>query len=191
MIRFSALILCLLLCVGCGPQQVTVEDHQSTSTHIELQPPVTIKSYVRRGEPFESTYTAVPERVVAMWQNSIETIIALGEGNRIVAGYGDSRSQIRCAQNTGEAYDKIPYKDLENYANLESVLMMKPDLLVGWRSTFTNKGLRPPAFWQSRHANVYIAESSLGAQSALTMDMEYQYIRDLGRSLTVTWKQKS
>ena len=25
MIRFSALILCLLLCVGCGPQQVTVE----------------------------------------------------------------------------------------------------------------------------------------------------------------------
>ncbi|KXB86148.1 ABC transporter substrate-binding protein, partial [Veillonella parvula] len=79
-----------------------------------------------------------------------------------------------------EAYDKIPYKDLK-YANLESVLMMKPDLLVGWRSTFTNKGLRPPAFWQSRHANVYIAESSLGAQSALTMDMEYQYIRDLGR----------
>ena len=179
MIRFSALILCLLLCVGCGPQQVTVEDHQSTSTHIELQPPVTIKSYVRRGEPFESTYTAVPERVVAMWQNSIETIIALGEGDRIVAGMGiPDRKYVRPEYR--EAYDKIPYKDLK-YANLESVLMMKPDLLVGWRSTFTNKGLRPPAFWQVRHANVYIAESSLGAQSALTMDMEYQYIRDLGR----------
>ena len=67
------------------------------------------------------------------------------------------------------------------YFNLESVLMMKPDLLVGWRSTFTNKGLRPPSFWQPRQANVYIAESSLGAQSALTMDMEYKYIRDLGR----------
>lgn len=79
-----------------------------------------------------------------------------------------------------EAYDKIPYKDMQ-YFNLESVLMMKPDLLVGWRSTFTNKGLRPPAFWKPRNANVYIAESSLGAQSALTMDMEYKYIRDLGR----------
>jgi len=55
MIRFSVLILCLLICVGCGPQQVTVEDHQSTPVHIKLQPPVTIESFVRRGEPFEST----------------------------------------------------------------------------------------------------------------------------------------
>ncbi len=179
MIRFSVLILCLLLCVGCGPQQVTVERGQSTPPHIELQPPVTIESYVRRGEPFESTYTAVPERVVAVWQNSIETIIALGEGDRIVAGMGiPNRKYVRPQYR--DAYDKIPYKDMK-YANLESVLMMKPDLLVGWRSTFTNKGLRPPAFWQARHANVYIAESSLGAQSALTMDMEYQYIRNLGR----------
>ena len=49
MIRFSVLILCLLLCVGCGPQQVTVERGQSTPPHIELQPPVTKQSYVRRG----------------------------------------------------------------------------------------------------------------------------------------------
>ena len=179
MIRFSVLILCLLICVGCGPQQVTVEDHQSTPIHIELRPPVTIKSFVRYGEPFESTYTAVPERVVAMWQNSIETIIALGEGERIVAGMGiPDRKYVRPEYR--EAYDKIPYKDLK-YANLESVLMMKPDLLVGWKSTFTNKTLQLPTFWQARQANVYIAESSLGAQSALTMDMEYQYIRDLGR----------
>lgn len=179
MIRFSVLILCLLLCVGCGPQQVTVERRQSTPPHIELHPPVTIESYVQHGQPFESTYTEVPDRVVAMWQNSIETIIALGEGDRIVAGMGiPNRKYVRPEYR--EAYDKIPYKDMQ-YANLESVLMMKPDLLVGWRSTFTNKGLRPPAFWQARHANVYIAESSLGAQSALTMDMEYQYIRDLGR----------
>lgn len=179
MIRSSVLILCLLLCVGCGPQQVTVERGQSTPPHIELQPPVMIESYVQHGQPFESTYTEVPDRVVAMWQNSIETIIALGEGDRIVAGMGiPNRKYVRPEYR--DAYDKIPYKDMK-YANLESVLMMKPDLLVGWRSTFTNKGLRPPAFWQDRHANVYIAESSLGAQSALTMDMEYQYIRDLGR----------
>ena len=179
MIRFSVLILCLLICVGCGPQQVTVEDHQSTPVHIKLQPSVTIESFVRRGEPFESTYTAVPDRVVAVWQNSIETIIALGAGDRIVAGMGiPDRKYVRPEYR--EAYDKIPYKDLK-YANLESVLMMKPDLLVGWKSTFTNKMLQTPTFWQARQANVYIAESSLGAQSALTMDMEYKYIRDLGR----------
>ena len=119
MIRSSVLILCLLLCVGCGPQQVTVERGQSTPPHIELQPPVTIESYIQHGQPFESTYTEVPDRVVAMWQNSIETIIALGEGDRIVAGMGiPNRKYVRPEYR--DAYDKIPYNDMK-YANLESI----------------------------------------------------------------------
>ena len=187
MIRFSVLILCLLICVGCGPQQVTVEDHQSTPAHIELQPPVTIESFVRRGEPFESTYTAVPERVVAMWQNSIETIIALGEGDRIVAGMGiPDRKYVRPEYR--EAYDKIPYKDLK-YANLESVLMMKPDLLVGWKSTFTNKMLQTPTFWQARQANVYIAESSLGLNRRSPWIWSINIFEIWGVFLIETWKQ--
>lgn len=179
MITYSLFILCLLLCAGCGPQQVTIEREPIVPPHVILQPPVTIQSFARPHEPFESTYTVVPERVVAMWQNSIETIIALGEGHRIVAGMGiPDRKYVRSEYR--DAYDAIPYKDMA-YANLESVLMMDPDFLVGWQSTFTPKGLQTPAFWQARHKNVYIAESSLGAQAALTMDMEYTYIRDLGR----------
>ena len=188
MIRFSVLILCLLICVGCGPQQVTVEDHQSTPVHIKLQPPVTIESFVRRGEPFESTYTAVPERVVAMWQNSIETIIALGAGDRIVAGMGiPDRKYVRPEYR--EAYDKIPYKDLK-YANLESVLMMKPDLLVGWKSTFTNKMLQTPTFWQARQANVYILQSppwGLNRRSPWIWSINIFEI--WGVFLIETWKQ--
>ena len=66
-----------------------------------------------------------------MWQNSIETIMPLA---KVIdrSRHGDSnRKYVRPEYR--EAYDKIPYKDMQ-YFNLESVLMMKPDLLVGWRS---------------------------------------------------------
>ena len=37
--------------------------------------PVTIENYNTQGEPEKMTYTKPPERVVAVWQNSIETQI--------------------------------------------------------------------------------------------------------------------
>ena len=47
-----------------------------------------------------------------MWQNSIETIIALGEGDRIVAGIGiPDRKYVRPEYR--EAYDKIPVQGYE------------------------------------------------------------------------------
>ena len=72
--------------------------------------------------------------------DSIETIMLLAKAIELLRVWGiPNRKYVRPEYR--EAYDKIPYKDMQ-YANLESVLMMKPDLLVGWRSTFTNKGLR-------------------------------------------------
>ena len=50
--------------------------------------PVTIENYNTQGEPEKMTYTKPPERVVAVWQNSIETLLALGVGDRIIAGNG-------------------------------------------------------------------------------------------------------
>lgn len=50
--------------------------------------PVTIENYNTQGEPEKITYTKPPERVVAVWQNSIETLLALGVGDRIIAGNG-------------------------------------------------------------------------------------------------------
>ena len=46
--------------------------------------PVTIENYNTQGEPEKMTYTKPPERVVAVWQNSIETLLALGVGDRII-----------------------------------------------------------------------------------------------------------
>ena len=73
--------------------------------------------------PFESTYpTAVPERDVGMWQNSIETIIALGEGDRIVAGMGYQIASM-CVQNIAKRMDKIPYKDTQVFNRLWNLVI--------------------------------------------------------------------
>lgn len=85
-----------------------------------------------------------PQRVVAVWQNSIETLLALGVGDRLEAAIGvPDEKYISPAYR--EAYRKVPYKSLRDL-DLETILMMKPDLVVGWFSTFQPKVLRSTGF---------------------------------------------
>lgn len=50
--------------------------------------PVAVEQYNSRQELQEFVYNNPPRRVVAVWQNSIETLIALGEGEHIIAAIG-------------------------------------------------------------------------------------------------------
>ena len=73
--------------------------------------PVTIENYNTQGEPEKMTYTKPPERVVAVWQNSIETLLALGVGDRIIAGNGVPDKKF-FRKEYQEQYSKIPYTGL-------------------------------------------------------------------------------
>ena len=50
--------------------------------------PVTITNYNYAGEPVTYTYTQAPQRVVAVYQGSIESMIALGLEDHVAASYG-------------------------------------------------------------------------------------------------------
>lgn len=184
MMRLIITFIVLVFCTGCGrvseaPYFYPTSDVVKAGVDSSYQP-VTISSYDENGQMYESTYTESPKRIIAVWQNSIETLIALGEGDRIVAGIGIPdvkyvRPEYR------DAYNKIPYTSLENL-DLETILMMKADLMVGWRSTFTPKTLQTTEFWNRRGVHTYIAASSIGGKGKTqTIETEYQYIRDLGK----------
>ena len=141
--------------------------------------PVTIENVNANGEPETEVYDAPPQRIVAVWQNSIETPLALGAGDRIIAGMGiPDRKYLKPEYR--DLYDRIPYTSLENL-DVETILMMEPDLIIGWASTFSPKVLRGTEFWQSRGIHTYIAPSSAAARTQKTVDDELRYIRDLGR----------
>lgn len=141
--------------------------------------PVTIENYNTQGEPEQMTYTKPPERVVAVWQNSLETLLVLGVGDRIIAGNGVPDKKF-FRKEYQEQYSKIPYTGLQ-LLDLETTMMLKPDLLVGWHSTFGPKVLRTTDFWHKRGVNTFIARSSIGDGKPRTLQNEYKDILDLGK----------
>ena len=60
-------------------------------------------------------------------------------------------------------------------------MMLKPDLLVGWHSTFAPKVIRPTEFWHKRGVNTFIARSSMIDERPRTLENEYKDILDLGK----------
>lgn len=141
--------------------------------------PVTIENYNTQGEPEKMTYTKPPQRVVAVWQNSIETLLALGVGDRIIAGNGVPDKKF-FRKEYQEQYSKIPYTGLQ-LLDLETTMMLKPDLIVGWHSTFAPKVLRSTDFWHKRGVNTFIARSSMIDAKPRTLANEYKDILDLGK----------
>ena len=180
---FCVLLVALsLLCAACSPiVKVHENEHRPAMAEYadEGYAPVTIENIDEKGAPRSEVYDAPPQRVVAVWQNSIETLLALGVGDRIIAGMGvpDAR-YIRPEYRA--AYEAIPYTSLENL-DVETILMMQPDLIVGWSSTFSPKVLRGTAFWVGRGVHTYIAPSSARGNRNKTIAQECQDIRNLGR----------
>lgn len=185
----SVLAACLLLS-GCSRNIFTLPVHENqealvrfnTPVQYDYNPahyPVTIENFNTQGEPEQQTFTKPPERVVAVWQNSIETLLALGVGDRLIAGNGVPDKKFFLPQYQ-EQYSRIPYTGLQ-LLDVETTMMLKPDLIVGWHSTFSPKVIRPTTFWHKRGVNTFIARSSLSDGKPRTLQNEYKDILDLGK----------
>ncbi|MGN0953888.1 ABC transporter substrate-binding protein [Dialister sp.] len=164
---------------ACAP--VVKEGASSAPSEIAVEGrfPVTISSLNSKGEMEEETFTKPPERVVAVWQNSVETLLALGVGDRMVAGMGIPDAKYLRPEYR-DAYGRIPYTSLENL-DLETVTMMNPDFIVGWASTFSPKVLRDTDYWHGRGVHTYISADSSSKEPEKTVENEYRDILNMGR----------
>ena len=127
-------------------------------------------------------FTQHPQRIVALWQNSIETLIALGAGDKIIAAAGVYNEKHLNPEYL-EAYKRIPVRQTQIFSQ-ENVLLMHPDFVAGWLFDFTGKGrsIGTSSFWEERNVNVYMNLMN-GAEfkAQHTIDDELQYITDLGK----------
>ncbi len=175
----AAALLILGLCSGCSP--IVKEGAPRTEAVVEASDhyPVTIETLDSHGEMREETFAKPPKRVVCIWQNSIENLLALGVGDRIVAAMGlPSGEYLRPEYR--EDYDRIPYTSMEKL-DMETVMLEDPDLIVGWASSFDKKTLRGTDFWEGRGVGTYIAPGSSSKVKVHTIDYEYQDILNLGK----------
>lgn len=116
-LSMMAFLACLSL-AACSPVvheggSSASRESQSLSREESRHYPVTVTSMNSKGEMEEEAFDKPPERVVAVWQNSIETLLALGVGNRIVAGMGIPNEKYLRPEYRDQ-YEKIPYTSLQN-----------------------------------------------------------------------------
>lgn len=172
---------------ACGntakSENVGKKDDPSTS---KSHYPVTIKTYNYKKEPIEITFNKAPEKVFAVYQNSIETLLALGLEDKIVAAAGldhDVKPEFQ------EAFKKINYLK-EFTPSKESVIMSEPDFILGWYSLFADKRLGDVDYWNNSGVNTYMSLNS-GVVKEKTIDNEIIDILNLGKIFNVEDKAQA
>lgn len=186
-----AALTAAFMLAGCGPKSEAPQQEQpapateqpaseeTVSEEGKSHYPVTITTYNYGKEPVELTFEKAPEKVVAIYQSPIETMLALGLEDRVVAAV---MLDDPVKEEYKAGFDKIPY--FENLPSKEEVLAMEPDFLLSWSSLFSEKTYGDIGFWNERGTNTYIWQNA-GLKKPNTLDNEYQDILNIGKIFDV------
>ncbi|MCM1991856.1 ABC transporter substrate-binding protein [Oceanirhabdus seepicola] len=163
-------------------EETNNESETAKSNHY----PVTITTYNYSKEPVEITVEKEPEKVVAVYQNSIETLLALGLEDKIVAASGldhEVKPQWK------KAFEGVNYLT-EFTPSKETVVMLEPDFILSWYSIFSDKRLGDVDYWHNKGVNTYMSLNS-GAAAIKTLDNEYTDILNMGKVFNVEDKAQA
>lgn len=163
----------------------TADGAETDEGDVEAHYPVTITTYNYAKEPVEITFEKAPERVIAVYQNSIETLLALGLEDKIVAASGldhEVKAELQ------PAFENVTYYDQR--ISKEEVIGLQPDFILSWFSLFGEKNLGDVSFWHERDINTYMAQNS-GVIQPNTLDNEYEDILNIGKIFDVEEKAEA
>ena len=174
----SIMILGITGCSGTKTEKTESDVQASSKTNSHY--PVTITTHNYEKEPVEITFDKEPENVVAVYQNSIETMLALGLEDKIKLAAGldhDVKDEYK------EAFSKVNYSE-QFTPDKETVLMEQPDFILSWYSIFDDKRLGDVDYWHKNNINTYMALNS-GAAEDRTVENEITDILNLGKIFNV------
>lgn len=141
--KWISLLMALVMIVSlasCDAPSAQTSLPPNTSTPVETEPPaegnypVTVQVYDENGTLYDETFEKAPERIVCNQPQAIQLLLALGLGDRIVGAcksVGDVNEKYR------EEFEALPFIADNDSPSKEVVLAAKPDLIIGWGSTFT------------------------------------------------------
>ncbi|MEY8385918.1 ABC transporter substrate-binding protein [Oscillospiraceae bacterium 38-13] len=198
--RVFSLLLALVLALGltaCGGKEPPANAPQSPAEPAQpettqpsepaLEPesggyPVTITTYDYEGNEIETTYEKAPEKVLCVYQGTIETMIALGLEDHVAASYGLD-NPVKPEWEAGLA--KMNYNEDVFAPDKETVLMMEPDLIFSWGSLFSDKNLGGQPEWIGNGTNTYISTNTRWGGHPRTLENEYADLLNIGKIFNV------
>lgn len=175
-----------------APETTEAAAEETTEAETEASHyPVTIENVNFEREKTEFTYEKAPEKVITFWTNSLETMLALGLGDRVMLAVGQDEDSI--LPELKDEYNRVKdnfqlYNDfLDSNAALskESAVMMEPDFILAWKSSFNDKTLGDTTYWNEKGVGTYIALNSNNVSEYRTLENEYTDILNIGKIFDV------
>ena len=179
-----------LLC-GCRasqPQETASRPETIATAESAGHYPVTITNYDAAGQEVQYTYSQAPQRVVAVYQGSIETMIALGLEDHVVASYGLDNEVKPEWQ---EGFSAMHYREDVFAPDKETVTLLQPDMILSWGSLFSDKMLGDVSGWNAKGVATYMNSNTRPGGHPRTLENEYTDILNLGRIFDVEEKAQS
>lgn len=183
------LALALAACGGIAPgsaPQSPSDSSQVPGTSAGSHYPVTITNYDYAGNPVEYTYRKAPERVICVYQGCIETMIALGLEDHVLASYGLDNG---VKDEWKDGFGRMNYDSSVFAPDKETVTLLEPDMIFSWDSYFGEKKLGDVYEWNRKGVATYISANS-GAAKIRTLENEYNDILNIGRIFDAEEKAK-
>ena len=182
-----ALILSLAACSGGTPSETQIPAAETTPAQAEETTGsdshylVTITSYDYAGNPVEYTYEKAPERVLCVYQGCIETMIALGLEDHVLASYGLD-NEVKDEWKDGFA--RMHYDETVFAPDKETVTLLEPDMIFSWGSYFGEKKLGDVGAWNEKGVGTYMNSNTVPG-GARTLENEYTDILNIGKIFDV------
>lgn len=164
----------------------------TTPAPTETQPqsghyPVTITNYNYAGEPVTYTYEKAPEKVIAVYQGCIETMIALGLEDHVLASYGLD-NEVKDEWKDGFA--RMHYDESVFAPDKETVTLLEPDMIFSWGSYFGEKKLGDVGAWNEKGVGTYMNSNTVPGGTR-TLENEYTDILNIGKIFDVEDKAQA
>lgn len=170
------------------PPETAVPTEEVTQPSEESYYPVTITTYDYEGNEITTTYEKAPERVICVYQGCIETMIALGLEDRVIASYGLD-NPVKEQWEAG--LSKMNYHEDVFSPDKETVLMMDPDMIFTWGSLFSDKKLGNQTEWIANGTNTYISTNTRRGGHNRTLENEYTDLLNIGKIFHVEEKAQA
>ncbi|QEO14703.1 putative F420-0 ABC transporter substrate-binding protein [Agromyces intestinalis] len=172
-----------LLLAGCAAPSAIGSGDAAADTGSEASGyPVTVDNCGT-----EVTFDAAPERVVTIKSSTLELLLALGLGDRVVGtAFSDGPvpdDVVGAAGLAGEASDLVVVSD--KVPSQEATLALEPDLVfAGWESNFSAEGAGDRAMLEQLGVHTYVAPAACKAAGympdPLTFDEVFREFEEAG-----------
>lgn len=144
---------------------------------------IAVENYFRIGTN-EQTFINVPNRIFVIGASQIDTVLDLNMGQAIIGAvkYEDSKEYPIKASNQN-VYKNLSFVS-RSQINIESLLTLQPDLIIGEESWYSKNKLGSTAYWNEKGIHTMVTPGTTHPMKVAddeTVEDQMEYILNLGR----------